>query len=76
MSHPSRGGWIEIIPHKRLSILAWSHPSRGGWIEISLTCLARLGRRSHPSRGGWIEIRKFLIDNGVPEVPPLAGWVD
>ena len=34
MSHPSRGGWIEITFAVMPPPLVWSHPSRGGWIEI------------------------------------------
>ena len=58
MSHPSRGGWIEIsIPRRKTLRNSKSHPSRGGWIEITAALWCNRGHLSHPSRGGWIEIR-------------------
>ena len=35
VSHPPRGGWIEMTPSVGALVLPWSHPPRGGWIEIS-----------------------------------------
>ena len=34
MSHPTRGGWIEISHMKSWIFFPSSHPTRGGWIEI------------------------------------------
>ena len=33
-SHPTRGGWIEIVTFAGSSCISESHPTRGGWIEI------------------------------------------
>ena len=57
MSHPTRGGWIEIS--KNLTTRnrrKTSHPTRGGWIEIPDYPLIGVVDLSHPTRGGWIEI--------------------
>ncbi len=37
LSHPPRGGWIEISAPPGSGMPSWSHPPRGGWIEICLT---------------------------------------
>ena len=34
MSHPARGGWIEMEELHKLGLDDLSHPARGGWIEI------------------------------------------
>ncbi len=56
LSHPSRGGWIEIGNVTRKAPQLESHPSRGGWIEIIKMIQRHAVIVSHPSRGGWIEM--------------------
>ena len=34
LSHPTRGGWIEIAIDGDGEVAHASHPTRGGWIEI------------------------------------------
>ena len=34
LSHPTRGGWIEMSSIPSLIFAVLSHPTRGGWIEI------------------------------------------
>ena len=34
LSHPMRGGWIEISHDTPIFVDAVSHPMRGGWIEM------------------------------------------
>ena len=39
MSHPTRGGWIEIEHQQHCIDAMKSHPTRGGWIEIGASHL-------------------------------------
>ena len=79
MSHPMRGGWIEMVPAP-LALLApgVSHPMRGGWIEITKSCLLMPTLASHPMRGGWIEI--IIALDGTPLAcashPMRGGWIE
>ena len=34
LSHPTRGGWIEIACKSHCFACQMSHPTRGGWIEM------------------------------------------
>ena len=77
MSHPARGGWIEI-PWRLLRehLHTMSHPARGGWIEIILGLICGVLVESHPARGGWIEIIMSEHTLNQSWVPPRTGWVD
>ena len=77
LSHPTRGGWIEIFEQVQSVIAeAESHPTRGGWIEIARLRAAYPEPLSHPTRGGWIEILGDVDMETASMVPPHAGWVD
>ena len=60
MSHPSRGGWIEITSVPGLhGCLLGPTPHGVGGLKYSQRHRPQGGKdQSHPSRGGWIEIRK------------------
>lgn len=56
LSHPTRGGWIEINAHAiPPHMAARSHPTRGGGLKYGFPCLDLTHARSHPTRGGGIE---------------------
>ena len=73
LSHPTRGGWIEISRPPRSLCRMWSHPTRGGWIEMELVGVAPPVRVSHPTRGGWIEIAMETAENRSPSSPTPHG---
>ena len=77
-SHPTRGGWIEIILERLYREIRWSHPTRGGWIEIfSADDNYYQAEKSHPTRGGWIEIiaGKQTTEN-TESHPTRGGWIE
>ena len=76
MSHPARGGWIEITMCATTTANYTSHPARGGWIEIGRQSWQTPLQLSHPARGGWIEIAREASAYHGAEVPPRTGWVD
>ena len=52
MSHPTRGGWIEIGEMQRPTPADMSHPTRGGWIEIFVGFQQMCTRwKSYPTQG-------------------------
>ena len=53
-SHPSRGGWIEILEMVSIALRTASHPSRGGWIEIFRIC-GHTPQIHVPPLTGWVD---------------------
>ena len=53
-SHPSRGGWIEIIVVAAIGAVIASHPSRDGWIEIN-HAFVTLSAPTVPPLTGWVD---------------------
>ena len=57
LSHPARGGWIEIIIYLILkSLLKCPTPHGVGGLKFALEGQLSTNEKSHPARGGWIEI--------------------
>ena len=56
VSHPARGGWIEIFARLSTAAAPRSRPVRGGWSEILGLLRFSMTSQSHPARGGWSEI--------------------
>ena len=77
-SHPSRGGWIEIVDKliSKYGLLGGPTPHGVGGLKSSHRRDQCGTNRSHPSRGGWIEMRCSRRRSGEETVPPLTGWVD
>ena len=77
MSHPSRGGWIEICLVIMSSHIPPSHPSRGGWIEIDITAEEGMERPGPTPHGvGGLKFIYSVVTLRWRTVPPLTGWVD
>ena len=77
LSHPSRGGWIEmavaVVPPMGLS---GPTPHGVGGLKFPRCQPYPCRYSSHPSRGGWIEIGLLHPHGPADKVPPLTGWVD
>ena len=77
MSHPARGGWIEINLKAEMVRRGMSHPARGGWIEIEFWGLPESLHPSPTPHGvGGLKYRRRPILAGANLVPPRTGWVD
>ena len=78
LSHPARGGWIEIftISHTATNEAA-SHPARGGWIEITpAPGLLVQAAGPTPQGVGGLKSAASTVSWGIKRVPPRKGWVD
>ena len=76
-SHPSRGGWIEMLISAPAEAPA-TRPTPHGVGGLKLIYRVNSGgtKASHPSRGGWIEMVMPPPKSVRLLVPPLTGWVD
>ncbi len=54
LSHPARGGWIEMTLIPPPGSNRRSHPTRGGWIEMP-SCSVQAGSAAVPPRTGWVD---------------------
>ena len=77
-SHPTRGGWIEIMADAESNGLQGSHPTRGGWIEISggqTGAVRKAGPTPHGVGGLKYEAWHYGTDD-VQSHPTRGGWIE
>ena len=79
MSHPARGGWIEISCARMLP-QSQGRPTPHGVGGLKSRCVLprHAGDKSHPARGGWIEMHMGLMNRLVPTPshPARGGWIE
>ena len=76
-SHPTRGGWIEIMRRCGKSASGGSHPTRGGWIEIWCKGVREIWmKRPTPHGVGGLKSETATVGQTNVVVPPHTGWVD
>ena len=79
MSHPSRGGWIEIQwQPDPIWVLCRPTPHGVGGLKFDLLAVYHLTGGSHPSRGGWIEISScnWSASTRNASHPSRGGWIE
>ena len=75
-SHPTRGGWIEILLIRYSRPGVSSHPTRGGWIEMASSSTQEPSFCPTPQGVGGLKYYWKSKNENRAKVPPHKGWVD
>jgi len=74
LSHPTRGGWIEINFCRGTAIPCCPTPRGVGGLKYSFTHSSMpWANSSHPTRGGWIEISTVTPPPRIYQCPTPRG---
>ena len=77
MSHPARGGWIEIGRGDACTGSGESHPARGGWIEMTDTDYPDMEFRPTPHGVGGLKYQDSPSPHQTkPSHPARGGWIE